>query len=185
MFILLPVFTFFSCTDITDGLFASLELESEIYNGTLPNDLTIGTMEKNGTYYYIAGGDFMYKNHRQLQRQPTGQQKNPEDLSGYLCQNFIILDNNVYCIFYNIDATSYKTMNTTVADPANISWSEIAFDDLSGETLIDLKQSGTLVFALTVDSSGKYKIYTEDKSTFAAGSDFTPIVIRYQYGRRV
>lgn len=175
--ILSGIFAIVSCGEQDGGLFYSLEHEIAIDNGTLSNDITIGSMEKNNGYYFIAAGSFMYLDINDVDDVNAEWVVNnpdiPENEDDYLCYNMTKIGNYLYCVFYSNDATSIKLfkMNTT-----KLTWSDaITFTNIpTGETVIDFSQSGDRLFVFTLDAS-IYSVYTAVLTGFTDSSTFTTI----------
>ena len=177
LIIIVILLSLMSCFEFTGGLFYGLEEESEINNGSLDDSITIGAMEKNADYYFVAAGKFMYRAiDSDINLDWTA--KNPDDYSSYLCHNMEIVGSTIYAIFYSTDSKMFSADVSTPA--AGITWTEFSLTEISSdETVIDITYSGSKVFIYTsyINSGGytRYAMYATDSATFTAGSLLTPI----------
>ena len=165
----------FSCSDITGGLFYSIEQESEIYNGSLPDDLSVGTMFKNDDYYFIAAGNFRYIKVL-AEESAEWTIKNPVLTETLLCQDFIIINNSAYAVFYNTAATAYYSYKASVSNPEQMGWEMVDMNIPDYQTLIDIETLDSLVFLYTVDLTGKYHIHTAASPAFSESSGYETII---------
>ncbi len=161
----------FSCIDPSGGLFYSLEKENEINDGTLENNLSIGSMEKSAGYYFIASGKFKYRN----PDKPDWTDNHPSGLKEYLCYEMMLVNNNIFAIFYDQGATDYEYVSCDVSSPENgITWQDSTFTNIpSDESVRDFVHSNNRIFLVTIDNDKKYSIYSAPAADFDKDFNFT------------
>jgi hypothetical protein len=96
-------FVFISCNFGPMGIFKSLEVESQLDDGPLSNDLSVGSFVKKGDTYYIGAG-LVYK--RDTGDDTWEKYNSPED--NYICLEIAIIDSRIYAVFYNTDGTDFR-----------------------------------------------------------------------------
>jgi hypothetical protein len=89
----------FSCNYSPIGIFQSLEIESELDDGGLNNDLSVGTMTKKGNTYFIAAG-LVYKRNA---KEGASWSKISSPKDDYICQDLALFGDTLYAIFFNTD----------------------------------------------------------------------------------
>ena len=174
----------FSCGEQEGGLFYSIELESEIGDGDLSNDITVGEMFRSNDYYFIAAGKFLYRSAEDSAVWPDEEVNyTPEGYENYLCFNMLLVDNNIYAVFYDRDTGDYKlfTADTaTAAGTEGLVWSEpVSLDGLAEtEPVVKFESCEGAVFIFTKTSDTTYNLYAAVNtaaSPFDAATGRTPI----------
>ncbi len=172
-FTILTIFSLFlfSCIDSAGGLFYSLEKENEINDGTLENNLSIGAMEKSAGYYFIASGMFKYRN---PDKTADWTDSYPSGAAEYLCYDMMLVNDNIFTIFYNQGATDFKYVSCNVSSPENgITWQDSTFTNIpSGESVRDFVHSHNRIFLVTINNDGKFLIYSAPAAGFNKDFDF-------------
>lgn len=177
----------FSCIDNPSGLFYSLQYESDIYDGTLDNGITVGGMAVKDSYYFAACGNVKYKSIDDINwtdDNPAAYLDSEGKLSGYLCHRMIELD-ELYFIYLKSDDATYSLYE---ADVSNMSAAEgivwgtpITIAALNGESLIDIVESNGTVFLYTEttvtgptgDSDKRWSIYSTTDATLSSSTPVT------------
>ncbi len=85
------------------GIFKSLEVESQLDDGELSNDLSVGSLVKQDDTYYIGAG-LVYK-------RGTGDdtwETYEAPAEDYICFQMAVIDSRIYAVFYNTDGTDFR-----------------------------------------------------------------------------
>ena len=169
----------FSCGEQDGGLFYSLELESAIDNGFLPDTITIGEMVRSNDYYFIAAGKFLYRPASDTGAWPEDEDINfnPTGYESYLCYDMILAGETIYAIFYDSNTAVYALFSaetSTVTNTDGLEWSApIAFSQIDNtETVTGFEINNDAVFVMTSTSSTSYNVYATALTGFDRDSTF-------------
>ena len=176
--LILSVFLLFSCGENLGGLFYSLEQESAITNGSLPDNITIGSMARSGDYYFIASGKFQYKKYNADAATEWTFAPPSGEYSEYLTYDMVFSGSTIYAVFYNTAATSFGVFSADSSKAASgFKWSgPVTFINApAGETIIGFEASNTKVFIYTTGGTNNYNVYASDLAAFGTGASFTVI----------
>ncbi|MDC7227184.1 MAG: hypothetical protein PQJ61_10525 [Spirochaetales bacterium] len=191
--LIIIIISFYGCGTEEGGLFYSLEQETEITNGNLSNEITIGAIERNADYYFVAAGNFYYREAASGSAWPENeddvvQSYNPDDSSEslsdydlYLTYDMILVDDLIYAVYYSTDGTDFQVFSLDTAGfDGSEAWSgPLNFDLLDPEEyVVELEVCEDKIFFLTATSATSYNIKIAD----VAGFDKTTAFFTLQTG---
>ena len=157
IFTLLFFLLLFSCNDSDIGIFYGLKNEEKIKDGSLPNNVTVGSMTRIGTSLYIASGSIYTKPSAITNIDVDWSPISPPsgfDLSLSLASDGTDLyaiyytRNSVNKGFFRLDGTGWEKIDTNIQG-----------------TIEDVKSAGTKIFVSTRINSNSGKLYYYDGTT--------------------
>lgn len=194
------LFLIISCTDNAFGIFYSIQYESEVTNGNLNDELTVGGMVSetigSNVYYFAAAGDFMYKSDSATEwtvANPVSLQGDDGELNGYLCFKVELLD-SIYAIYYDADTIVHRLFkaDTSSIAESGISWTEIDisgyFSDLRNDSsnisvnLVDIMQCNNRTFlyvqteytnSISDDTDTLFYVYSTTETSLTSSTSLT------------
>jgi|GEM_PF-3785631 len=185
LILLIIIFTICSCGEQTGGLFYSLEQESAITNGNLPNDVTIGEMVRSNDYYFVAAGKFLYRSAADNGAWPEEDvNQNPTGYEDYLCYDLLLVGDTIYAAFYSTGSVEYVLFTADASSASTgLIWSSssVSFSDGdidSAENVTGFEHAGDAVFIQTRTSSNSYNVYAADYTDMVnngTAASFEPI----------
>ena len=160
--LMLMLFLFFSCNESDIGIFYGLETEKKITDNSLPNEVTVGGMFKNGGELYIAAGRVYTK----TSGSDADWVKLPSP-SGYDLSTSIAADGTlVYAVFY--DKNSADKALFTMANGG--SWSR--------ETASTASINGSIEFVKNSDDGEIFlstRINSQEGGLYHLNGTFQPV----------
>ncbi|MDX9802133.1 MAG: hypothetical protein RBT69_12445 [Spirochaetia bacterium] len=159
---------FFSCNQSDVGIFYGLEKEVKIKDNSLSNNLTIGSMAKNGSELYIAAGRVYTKTSGSSEDWRKVSSPSGYDLSTSLAAN--ATDSNVYAVFFDTD-TAEKALFKM---PDGGSWTKVT-DPIFDGSIEFVKSAGSFILVSTRINSNDGKLYYSNGGAFTEVSNITMI----------
>ncbi len=145
---------FYSCNQSDVGIFYGLENEVKITDNSLSNNLTIGSMAKNGTELYIATGRVYTKTSGSSEDWRKVEIPSGYDLSTSLAVN--TTDSNIYAIFFDTDTANKALFRMSNGG----SWTEVTDPVFEGSFEYVKSANGFILVSTRIDENNARLYYS-------------------------
>ena len=171
IFLLLFFFIIFSCNDNDIGIFYGLKNEEKIKKGSLPVNITAGSMARAGANLYLAAGN-VWTRPANSTWIDWARVNPPKD--GFISTSLASSPNVLYAIYYHrntADRGFYsRSGNAAITDE----WTLITASHEG--TIESVKSAGSTIFVSTRDSGNTGRLYRFDGNSFIEINLPTPMV---------
>ncbi|MCL2295031.1 MAG: hypothetical protein FWC36_09240 [Spirochaetes bacterium] len=158
IFLIFIFFVMFSCNESDMGIFHGLSVEERIPDGTLPRNLTIGSMLRAGTNLYIAAGDVWRK------AGAADWERIPSPLGGgfHLSTSMATDGTDIFAVYFHRNTAETALFRLDAGDI----WTEINIVSAVEGSIQEVKSANNTIFVSRRVSANEGRLYYLNGAAF-------------------